>query len=305
MITSESSSSMERSMRRLLLAVAMLGTVSAAHAADLSDLPILRGSFTDGLSKRSHNWDGFYVGGQFGFATTDVDFSHAPKTMTDFMLRNSILEAPVGGWSLLPSNHVQSTGFGAYVGRNWQLYDAVFGVEANYSYMKNISSSASDSMTRILDGETAPTGHTYTYVTSLGGGAALKLKDYATFRGRVGWDGGDFMPYAFAGLAIGRAEVSRFATVSYIKHDDYDESIVLGGVTATIHRQDTIDTGTFNKTELRTNSFMYGWTAGIGVEYAICNNILVRGEWEHVGFSDVKDITVGLNNFRVGIGYQF
>jgi outer membrane immunogenic protein len=93
--------------------------------------------------------------------------------------------------------------------------------------------------------------------------------------------------------------------VSYIKHDDYDESIVLGGVTATIHRQDTIDTGTFNKTELRTNSFMYGWTAGIGVEYAICNNILVRGEWEHVGFSDVKDITVGLNNFRVGIGYQF
>jgi outer membrane immunogenic protein len=296
---------MERSMRRLLLAAAILGTVSAAHAADLSDLPILRGSFTDGLSKTSHNWDGFYVGGQFGFATTDVDFSHAPKTMTDFMLRNSILQAPVGGWALLPSNHVQSTGFGAYVGRNWQLYDAVFGVEANYSYMKNISSSASDSMTRILDGETAPTGHTYTYVTSLGGGAALKLKDYATFRGRVGWDGGDFMPYAFAGLAIGRAEVSRFATVSYIKHDDYDESIVLGGVTATIHRQVTIDTGTFNKTELRTNSFMYGWTAGIGVEYAICNNILVRGEWEHVGFSDVKDITVGLNNFRVGIGYQF
>src|SRR3954466_9215187 len=292
-------------MRGLMLMAAMLGMVSAAQAADMPDLPVLRGGFTDGLSNLSHNWDGFYVGGQFGFATTDVDFSHAPKTMTDFMLRNSILEAPVGGWSLLPSNHVQSTGFGAYVGRNWQLYDAVFGVEANYSYMKNISSSASDSMTRILDGETAPTGHTYTYVTSLGGGAALKLKDYATFRGRVGWDGGDFMPYAFAGLAIGRAEVSRFATVSYIKHDDYDESIVLGGVTATIHRQDTIDTGTFNKTELRTNSFMYGWTAGIGVEYAICNNILVRGEWEHVGFSDMKDITVGLNNFRVGIGYQF
>ena len=34
-------------------------------------------------------------------------------------------------------------------------------------------------------------------------------------------------------------------------------------------------------------------------------DFLIRGEWEHVGFSDVKDITVGLNNFRVGIGYQF
>lgn len=292
-------------MRRLLLAAVMLGTASAAHAADLPDLPILRGGFTDGLSQSSHNWDGFYVGGQFGFATTDIDFSHAPKSMTDFMLRNSILQAPVGGWSLLPKNHVQSTGFGAYVGKNWQIYDAVMGVEANYSYMNNISSTASDSMTRILDGETAPTGHTYTYVTTLGGGASLKLKDYATFRGRVGWDGGDFMPYAFAGLAIGRAEVSRFATVSYIKHDDYDTSVTVGGVTTATHHQDTIDTGAWSSAEQRVNAFMYGWTAGIGIEYAICDNFLVRGEWEHVGFSNVKDITVGLNNFRVGAGYKF
>ncbi|MCK1278731.1 porin family protein [Bradyrhizobium sp. 61] len=289
----------------MLLAAAMLGTVSAAHAADLSDLPILRGSFTDGLSKSSHNWDGFYVGGQFGFATTDIDFSHAPKSMTDFMLRNSILQAPVGGWSLLPKNHVQSTGFGAYVGKNWQLYDAVMGVEANYSYMSSISSTASDSMGRILPGETGPAGHTYTYNTSLGGGASLKLKDYATFRGRVGWDGGDFMPYGFAGLAVGRAEVSRFATVSWQKYDDFDEAVVSGGVTTTVHRHLPAGSATLSSTEQRTNSFMYGWTAGIGVEYAICGNFLIRGEWEHVGFSNVKDITVGLNNFRVGAGYQF
>lgn len=289
-------------MRRLLLAAVMLGTVSAARAADLSDLPILRGSFTDGLSKASHNWDGFYVGGQFGFATTDIDFSHAPKSMTDFMLRNSILQAPVGGWSLLPKNHVQSTGFGAYVGKNWQYYDAVMGIEANYSYMNNVSSSASDSMTRVLDGEPAPTGHTYTYVTTLGGGASLKLKDYATFRGRVGWDGGDFMPYAFAGLAIGRAEVSRFATVHWQKYDDFDEPLGGGAV---IHRHLPAGSDTLSKTEQRVNAFMYGWTAGIGVEYAIYSNFLLRAEWEHVGFSDVKDITVGLNNFRVGAGYKF
>jgi opacity protein-like surface antigen len=292
-------------MRGLWLVAAVLGTVSTAHAADMPDLPVLRGGFTDGLSAVSHNWDGFYVGGQFGFATTDIDFSHAPKSMTDFMLRDSILQAPVGGWSLLPKNHVQSTGFGAYVGRNWQMYDAVMGVEANYSYMNNLSSTAADSMTRILPGETAPTGHTYSYVTTLGGGASLALKDYATFRGRIGWDGGDFMPYAFGGLAIGRAEVSRFATVSYIKHDDYDQTVTVGGVSTTIHHQDTIDTGGWTTAEQRMNAFMYGWTAGIGVEYAICGNFLLRGEWEHVGFSNVKDITVGLNNFRVGAGYKF
>lgn len=292
-------------MRRLLLAAAMLGTVSAAHAADMPDLPVLRGSFTDGLSKASHRWDGFYVGGQFGFATTDIDFSHAPKSMTDFMLRNSVLQAPVGGWSLLPKNHVQSTGFGAFVGRNWQYYDAVMGVEANYSYMNNIASSAADSMERLIvnpDGETVPSGHTYSYDTTLGGGASLKLKDYATFRGRVGWDGGDFMPYGFAGLAIGRAEVSRYAAVSYVKWDDYDVPTGGGG---TQHMHVQIGTGAQTQAEQRTNSFMFGWTAGIGVEYAIYNNFLLRGEWEHVGFSDVKNITVNLNNFRVGAGYKF
>lgn len=253
-------------MRRLMLAAAMLGTVSAAHAADMPDLPILRGGFTDGLSKSSVNWDGFYVGGQFGFATTEMDFSRAPKSMTDFMLRDSILQAPVGGWSLLPKNHVQSTGFGAYVGRNWQFYDAVMGVEANYSYMNNLGSSASDSMTRLIPGETAPTDHVYSYTTTLGGGAALQLKDYVTFRGRVGWSGGDFMPYAFGGLAIGRADVSRFATVSYLKNDDYTDPNT--GVTT----RTNIGSGTMTQTERRANSFIYGWT-GASVSNTHCSTV--------------------------------
>ncbi len=286
-------------MRRLVLAAAMLGTMSVAHAADMPDLPVLRGGFTEGLSKSSVNWDGFYVGGQFGFATSEMDFSRAPKSMTDFMLRDSILQAPVGGWSLLPKNHVQATGFGAYVGRNWQFYDAVMGVEANYSYMNNLASTASDSMTRLIPGEEAPTNHAYTYNTTLGGGAALQLKDYVTFRGRVGWSGGDFMPYAFGGLAIGRADVSRFATVSYLKYDDFTDPNT--GVTT----RTTIGSATMTQSEQRVNSFIYGWTAGIGIEYALLDCVILRGEWEHVGFSNAKNISVNLNNFRVGAGYKF
>jgi opacity protein-like surface antigen len=286
----------------------MLGSVSAAQAADMPDLPILRGGFTDGLSKSNRNWDGYYIGGQWGFATSEIDFSHAPKSMTDFMLRNSVLEAPVGGWSLLPKNHVQATGFGAFVGRNWQYYDAVLGVEANYSYMNNLGSSASDQMERMIvnpSGETPPTGHTYAYDTTLGGGAALQLKDYVTLRGRVGWSGGDFMPYAFGGLAIGRADVSRFATVSWVKHDLYNITGTSGGVTVTIPQDVIIGSGSQTQAERRTNSFIYGWTGGIGLEYALWECIFLRGEWEHVGFSSAKNIPISLNNFRLGAGYKF
>ncbi len=285
-------------MRRLLLGAVMCSVVTGARAADMPDF--LRGSFSDGLSTATHNWDGYYVGGQFGFATSEIDFSHAPKSMTDFMLRDSVLQAPVGGWSLLPKNHVQATGFGAFVGRNWQYYDAVFGIEANYSYMNNLASSASDSMERLITnppGETVPSGHTYIYDTALGGGAALQLKDYVTLRGRVGWSGGDFMPYAFGGLAIGRADVSRFATVSYVKIDQ-DNTTTPG----------TTTTGalvTMTQPEQRVNSFIFGWTGGLGLEYALFNCFILRGEWEHVGFSNAKDISVNLNNFRLGAAYQF
>jgi len=50
-------------MRRFLsvLTAMICGAVSGAHAADLPDIPILRG--TQGLSTSTVNWQGFYVGG--------------------------------------------------------------------------------------------------------------------------------------------------------------------------------------------------------------------------------------------------
>ena len=56
---------------------AMLGSVSAAHAADMPDLPVLRGAFTDGLTKSSRNWEGAYVGGQVGYEAANIDFSRS------------------------------------------------------------------------------------------------------------------------------------------------------------------------------------------------------------------------------------
>ena len=94
-------------MRRLVLAAMMIGTVTGAQAADLPDFPILRGSYVDAPS-RSGNWEGWYVGGQIGYTSGDIDFSHAPSAMTSFMLRESVLADPVSGWALLPKNHAQS-----------------------------------------------------------------------------------------------------------------------------------------------------------------------------------------------------
>jgi outer membrane immunogenic protein len=295
-------------MRRLVLAVAMLGAVSGAHAADMPDF--LRGSIATAPVTR--NWDGWYVGGQVGYTSADMDFSHASKSLTNFMLRNSVLQEPVSLWSALSKNHVQATGFGAFVGRNYQWDDLVFGIEANYNYMNNLTGSSSDSMgLQIINpvGENPPAGHTHTYNTTLTARAALQIKDVVTFRGRAGWATGNFLPYMFGGLAVGRVDASRSAIVSYDKYDDYDVTTVtvVGGVpvATTVHQTDYLGSGTQTQTERRANSFVAGWTAGLGGEYMLWGNVFMRAEWEYVRFLSVKDMTFSTNNVRAGIGYKF
>src|SRR5512139_656376 len=58
-------------MRRLLLAAVMFGAVSGAQAADMPDLPVLRGAFTDGLTTARVYWQGYYVGGQADYGSID------------------------------------------------------------------------------------------------------------------------------------------------------------------------------------------------------------------------------------------
>jgi opacity protein-like surface antigen len=239
-----------------------------------------------------------------------MDFSHAPKSQTNFMLRNSVLQDPVSGWQLLSRNHAQANGFGAFVGRNYQWDDLVFSLEANYNYMTNLKSSSSGAMRLMIvnpTGENPPAGHTHSYDTILSGNASLQIKDVVTFRGRAGWASGNFLPYVFGGLAVGRVDVARSATVSYDKYDDYDIEVPLpGGGTATVHQRDYLGSATYPvSNERRVNSFVAGWTGGLGLEYMLWGNVFMRAEWEYVRFLKVKDISFSANNARFGIGYKF
>lgn len=289
-------------MRRFLLATAMVGIAFGAQAADFPDLPALRGSLSAGTVAR--NWDGWYVGGQVGYGSSEMDFSHAVKSLSNFILRNSVLQAPVEEWALLSKNHAQATSFGAFVGRNWQWDDLVFGFEANYTYYANMQSASANSMTRVIvnpSGSQPPAGHTYSYVTTLSGSTGLQLKDVMTFRGRTGWAVGNALPYLFGGLAVGRTDVARTATVSDTLFDDYD--VTSGGVT--VHHTDNLGTATDSAGDKRSNSFVPGWTAGLGMEYALLGGLFMRGEWEYMRFMSVKNISFSVNNVRMGVGYKF
>jgi outer membrane immunogenic protein len=295
-------------MRRLVLATAMFGVAFGAQAGDFTDLPILRGSVAPNLSSSSRNWDGWYAGGHVSYSSAEMDFSHAVKSLTDFMQRNTVLQAPLADWQLLSKNHTQSTGFGGFVGRNWQWEDLVFGFEANYSFLSGLQSSSTNSMRRLIvnpAGENPPPGYTVTYDTTLSGTAALKIKDIVTLRSRAGWVVGSALPYVFGGLAIGRTDVSRAATVSFDKYVEYDTTTTVAGVTTTTHHVDYLGSSTQTNREHRPNNFVPGWTAGLGMEYMLWGSVFMRGEWEYIRFLKTKDITFSANNVRFGLGYKF
>jgi len=293
-------------MRRFLLAAAMIGAAFGAQAADMPDLPILRGSLPGGLSTATRNWDGFYVGGQVDYTTANVDLSHAPASLTNFMLRNSIIQGPVSALSLFSMQHAQGTGFGAFVGRNWQWDDLVFGIEANYVYLNSMATSAQNQMGRRFDnpgGQTLPTGHTDRYDVTLSGTAALQVKDVVTFRGRAGWAVGNFMPYVFGGLAVGRLAVSRSASVTSNEIDVFDGTDPISGLP--IHTETPLSTLTLSQTETRGNNFTAGYTGGLGTEMFLFGNLFGRVEWEYIKFLSAKNMTTSMNSARVGVGYKF
>lgn len=284
-------------MRRFWLAALAFGTVSVAHAADMPDFPALRGGYGPPVQR---SWGGWYVGGQAGYQSADVDFSKSVTALAAFIFRNSVLTTPTTDWTVLGPAHAQGSGFGGFVGRNWQFEDIVLGVEANYTYMNGLTTSTSNSIERLIvnpAGENPPAGHTHTYDTTVAGGAGMVVKDVTTFRGRVGWAAGDFMPYAFAGVAVGRMVPSRYVTATYQLTDQWTDA--LGNSQQTVYAPVSQST-----TESR-QSFVPGWTAGLGLEYRVWGGLFLRGEWEYTSFTSVKDTFVQLNAVRGGIGYKF
>jgi outer membrane immunogenic protein len=288
-------------MRRLLLTAVVFGAVSGATAADMPDY--LRGSISAPAPTR--NWDGWYAGGEVSYSAVASDFSKSVVGLTNFIFRDSVLQQPTSQFGLLAKTTTQGTGFGGFVGRNWQLDDLVFGVEANYNYFDRLTTSTSASNALEIVSPAGTPGVTSTYGVTLTGRAAAQVKDAITFRGRAGWATGNFLPYVFGGVAVGRMDVSRSVTSNVTRRDDTTTTDIFGNTVTTQGPTLPVPAQSQTLIEQRTNAFVAGWTGGLGLEYMLWGNLFMRGEWEYVKFLSVKNTVVQANNLRAAIGYKF
>jgi outer membrane immunogenic protein len=283
-------------MRRFFLAAVMFGMAAGAQAADMPDF--LRGTLP-ASSAPTRNWDGWYAGGQVGESWANTDYRNTATTQTNDLFRNTSLAGPASELNVLGKVNEQSTAFGGFVGRNWQFDDVVLGVEANYNYLSSLKSSTGGTIGPIQVAEPGlilGPGQTAVDGVTLTGHSTLQVHDEITFRGRAGWATGDFLPYMFGGLAVGRMDVS-----STISSSVQRTIFNAGGGSSTFPLPQFALTSTVGK----SNAFVAGWTAGLGFEYMVWSNVFLRAEWEYIQFMSIQETAVSENSVRAGLGYKF
>jgi opacity protein-like surface antigen len=272
----------------MVLAVALVAVAQGAQAADFPDLPVLRGSLREGLGARYVRWDGFYAGGQAAYGSADYNFNGATKDIAAQQLALTTVEQVLGvsTWPVIGGkvSH-QDAAFGGFAGYNMQWSDTVLGVDASYMHGK-FGGQASGTMSRQI------TVDSVNYAATANSAASINFTDVLTLRGRAGYALGNFLPYAFGGVALGLADSTRSSTIR-------SQGTYVGAPPATITDYDV----TYSATENKHQRLMVGYTFGVGVEAMLFGNFFARGEWEYVRFTGPIDTNI--NTVRGGVGYKF
>jgi outer membrane immunogenic protein len=281
-------------MRRVFGALLVLAFPVVAAAADLD---VLRGAFPVGPATFA-NWSGFYAGGQFGLSDGTGDFRHATQPLIAFNLRQTTLEDVIAPsqWQVLNKETSRAESFGGFVGYNTQWQNLILGVEANYSHSPMTITASETPISRIV------VAGSNTYLVNLQGSGSISITDYGSLRARFGWIYNNFLPYGFAGLALGHGTY----TVTASDFGEYNLSTATAPVvpctnppTATcVPFSDTSSTG-------KASTFLYGFTVGGGVDIALARNFFLRGELEYIQFAEVSGIVASIATARVGAGVRF
>jgi len=291
-------------MRWVFSTAILLGLASPTLAADLD---VLRGSesvapvVSVGPATFTR-WSGFYFGGDFSYNFTQGDFSRATQPLLAFSLRNLTLEEEVQPSTIpvLGNGAANAFGGGGFLGYNTQWQDLIIGVEANYTHT-NLNATATSSP--LAGTSTSPSrvfsAGAASYNVALFGTGNLHLTDYGEARARAGYVVGNLLPYGFVGVVVGQASYS-VTTLANVA-----QSTMSTPVFPCIDNGSTCQNFAFSNSAGQSNALLYGFSVGGGLDWALTQNIFVRGEFELVEFAPISSILVYIVSARAGAGFKF
>jgi len=269
-----------------------------AAAADLDPPPVLRGPLP--ASEASMDWSGFYAGGFGGFTQMEFEPRTAASGLVRTMLSNSIWLNPGYADDTIYSRRTTSNKvvFGGFVGYNWMIDDYVVGAELDYTRgEQNGAANGGRSGFFSQPDSTAVPRTDYRYTTNVSN--RLKLSEFGTARLRFGVPFGSFMPFATAGVALGRFsyrnEASAFGDARSVSAD-------INGLAVFTPWSRVMNTSLSDASRTR---FAVGYALGGGFDWALTQNVILRGELQHVRFGNAGDMTATINSARAGAALKF
>jgi outer membrane immunogenic protein len=273
------------------LALAVILTSTGAQAADY-----LRGAYgghhgvepVGAPQNGGVDWAGVYVGGHVGVSNVNSNSSRFNSTLVQgAQLPNTTLSGMLTSVTNFRNVDKRGTSLGVFAGANYLWDDVMLGVEADYSRSNANSSSQIGPYTSTQD----TGGSRWTLQGSAS--ARARVESWGTFRGRVGWAAGSFMPYLTAGVALGSIDGRATTSGTWQQANP-----ALAGVPV-------VASGTYSARAGR-ESIAYGGALGAGVDVSFFSNMFVRAEWQHIQFaSNNNRPPISMHTARVAGGVKF
>ena len=191
-----------RVLRAGLAALALI--LMAPAGAVAADMPeFLRGSYTPTYTR----WEGFYFGAQAGKTSGSADFGNAdpihgqlhpqptPSCRTTSPAGPRCRKVRPAAQAMAASSATIGSGTTSF----WAPSSTTTTCRSKIG--------AEDTIGPILvPGANLPDGSTVYYSVVVTSAASVSIHDIVTARARAGWTFDRFMPYGFAGVAVGRAD---------------------------------------------------------------------------------------------------
>lgn len=201
------------------------------------------------------SWAGGYVGANLTWGQADVDLKGGVPPLLANLGHGKTLSEPDG------------FGGGLRVGYDWQFDQIVFGMGGEYNFGKIDGGWKHPSIMAGITGQPHDSLN-------------VKIKNAASLFARIGYDAGDWLPYALAGYTWADSKVN-YASGSPSINRSYSNSID-------------------------------GPTFGLGVERRLAENWTAYGEWTYTDFGTVGtlanlpyDVKTNMHQFKLGANYQF
>jgi outer membrane immunogenic protein len=285
-----------RPMRWVICALVVLVAPAGARAGDFD---VLRGAQPVGYASYTR-WSGFYGGGLIGEEFEGADFRNvgASEITTIAGLSAGFDGIPLTHFPHLTSLNTETPSYSAFLGYNYQFESAVVGFELTFtktSFSASINDKESHDYFQTANNVTYDT--TYNVNTS----ASAKVTDYGTVRGRFGWAFGNLLPYAFGGVSISQIDAMKSVNVNYC-----------GVVTPFFCTNPPPSPpapapigGSWTLSDQVNGKWYFGYVAGLGLDYALTQNLFLRGEFQYIQYGAPDNIRLSASSVRIGAGVKF